>query len=389
MTGKRQAKESKAVRSAVIDAGEQYQRRRLKRFFAFALVFVGIPTLLGAIYYGFVASDFYISESKFVIHSNEVRSASAIDTLLPSTFGSFSARELYVVQAYVLSHDAMDRLNADLNILEYYQDEDIDYFSRLPQQVSREQAFAYYQDLLEVIVDSQSGVATMLLRAPTPELAQIFSRALLEYSEEVVNNLSDRAQIDQIAFASSEVDSAEAKVIETRLELQSLQRQLDEFNPLESASGVSSIRMELESELVRARTELEASEPILQPNAHQLVVLRNKIASLERQIASEKDRLVDEEDGALNVSAARFEALAFEKEFAEQRYASALQFLEASRVEALQQGRYLSVLSTPSLPEEPTFPRRIFGILTVFGISFFVFSIGGITVAVVREHAKV
>ena len=146
---------------------------------------------------------------------------------------------------------------------------------------------------------------------------------------------------------------------------------------------------QLEGELAKTRTELETQQSVLQPGAHQLVLLQNKINSLERQIGLEKQRLVDDTGGGLNVSAASFEAVAFEKEFAEERYATALRFLELSRVEALQQGRYLSVLSPPSLPDEPAYPRRYFGVLTVFAVAFAVFSVGGITLAVIREHARI
>jgi capsular polysaccharide transport system permease protein len=376
--------------SAVIDPGEEHQRKRFRRFLSLFFIAVVIPTIVSAFYYMFVASGFYVSEAKFTIYSNDSAAAGVIDSILPSTFGSHSARELYVIQEFVFSQNAMEKLDEDLDLLSYYQVDALDPLSRLSPDATMEEAFAYYEDLLEMTVDSQSGVATLILRAPQPEISHELAAALLRYSEKIVNDLTKRAQSDQIAFATSEVEKAEDLLLQKRVDVQGLQRRLDEFNPLESASGVSTIRMELESELVRARTALDSLRRLLQPDAYKLVTLRNRIASLEQQIANEKARLVDEnDDSALNISAAEFEALAFEKEFAEERYTSALKFLEVSSLQALQQGKYLAVISPPTLPDQPAYPRKIFGVLTVFAISFCIFAVGGITLAVIREHTRV
>lgn len=378
-----------AASPAVIDPVDEHRRKRFRRVIAMFFVVVMVPTAVSALYYMFVASDFYVSEAKFTVHSNDSAAAGALDSILPTTFGGNSSKELYIIQEFIFSQSAMEKLDNDLELLNHYQVDALDLLSRLAPDATSEEAFAYYEDILEVTVDTQSSVATLRFRAPQASLAQDLAASLLGYSEEIVNNLTKRAQVDQIEFAEGEVEEAEERLLKKRVELQSLQRTLDEFNPLESASGVSSIRMELESELARARTELDSLKQILQPNAHKLVVLRNLIASLEHQIANEKARLVDENGSALNISAAAFEALAFEKDFAEERYTSALKFLEVSRLQALQQGRYLAVLSPPTRPEEPTYPRKFFGVLTVFAVAFCIFAVGGIALAVIREHARV
>ncbi|MDX1401952.1 MAG: hypothetical protein R3245_08525, partial [Kiloniellales bacterium] len=212
--------------------------------------------------------------------------------------------------------------------------------------------------------------------------------ALLNYSEEIVNQLSDRAQTDQIDFALQEVGKAERRLVDARLTLLALQREVQEFNPIESAIGVTSIRMELESELAKTRTELESLEAVLQPNTHQLVSLRNKAASLERQIKVERQRLVSRGEGTLSESASSFEAAAFEKEFAEEAYQSTLRFLDISRIEAAQKAYYLSVLSEPDLPDEALYPERLRSVLTVFGVCLALFLISAMLLAVIREHAR-
>jgi capsular polysaccharide transport system permease protein len=151
---------------------------------------------------------------------------------------------------------------------------------------------------------------------------------------------------------------------------------------------VFNIRTQLEGELAKTRAELRQLESFMKPESHQVQSLRQKIVSLEEQIQNENLKLVDPQSQSLSASIARFEPLVLEKEFAEKAYESALTSLELARVEAAQQHRYLATIVSPSVPDEPTHPERILGILTVFAVALAVFGIVSLFVAAVREHAK-
>ena len=56
--------------------------------------------------------------------------------------------------------------------------------------------------------------------------------------------------------------------------------------------------------------------------------------------------------------------------------------------EALDPAARLIVVSRPSLPTEHTYPRRLYGMLTVFFVSFALFAIGSLLIAAAREHAQ-
>ena len=69
---------------------------------------VVLPTVLSVIYFGFVASDRYVSMSTFVVRSPQKSTAvSGLSAFLQNVGFSRSTDDSYVVSDYVLSRDAM------------------------------------------------------------------------------------------------------------------------------------------------------------------------------------------------------------------------------------------------------------------------------------------
>ena len=79
------------------------------------LVVVVLPTTAATVYYGFLASDVYVSESRFVIRSAQRQSsAGGIGALLQNTgLPGFqrSADDAYAVHDFILSRDALRQLD--------------------------------------------------------------------------------------------------------------------------------------------------------------------------------------------------------------------------------------------------------------------------------------
>lgn len=126
----------------------------------------------------------------------------------------------------------------------------------------------------------------------------------------------------------------------------------------------------------------------MQPESHQIQALKQKVVSLEEQVRNENLKLVDSKSQSLSASIARFEPFVIEKEFAEKAYASALTSLEIARTEAAQQHRYLATIVEPSVPDEPTHPKRLLGILAVVAVLLAAYGILSLLIAAAREHAN-
>lgn len=351
---------------------------------------VGVPTLLAVVYYGLLATDMYQSESKYSIQGSDMRSAGSLDSLLGalSVSGGGTEYDARAVREYVLSRDVLRRLESEEGFIRHFQDPAIDWIARIPADATLEEAYGYYDGLVDVRYDSQSGVSTLHVRGTTAEDAGRFALAILRYAEETVNDLSERARLDRMEFARREVAAGEIRLASARQAILELQREGEEIDPVESATAVFNIRSALDAELSKARAELRQLQSFMQPDAHQVQVLKQKITSLEEQIRSENLKLVDNQSQSLSASIARFEPLVLEKEFAEKAYESALTSLEVARTEAAQQHRYLAIVVSPSMPDEPTHPQRLLGVLTVFALALVGFGVLSLLLAAAREHAR-
>lgn len=354
------------------------------------LIWVGIPTLVGMLYFGWLASDMYESESKYTIQGSDVRMVGGLDSLFGalSSAGGASEQDARAVQDYILSRDVLRRLDREEAFIAHHSNPAIDWWARMPADATFEDAYRYYLDLVDVRYDSKSGVSALTVLAGSAEDARRFAVAILRYAEQMVNELSERARLDRMEFARREVVAGEQRLAQARHAILELQREGAEIDPKETASAVMNIRAQLEAELSKARAELRVMESFMQPEAHQVQALRQKILSHEEQISRENLKLVDSQSSSLSASIARFEPLVLEKEFAEKAYESALTSLEVARTEAAQQHRYLATIVTPSAPDEATHPKRILGILTVLSLALVAFGIVSLLIAAAREHAR-
>ncbi len=367
------------------EASRKARVKRLQRLFRW---WVGIPTLLAVLYYGLIASDYYQSEARYSVQSTDRGAGLSLDTLIGSLPGAGSDKDALMVRDYILSRDVLARLDKEHAFLKHYQDAG-DWLSKLSGSASFEEAFDYYLSRVDVDFDTQSGISTLQVRALNATKAAEFAGAILRYGEELVNELSRRAEVDRLELAREEVRIGEQRLAAARNDILRQQLAGNEMNPAESAAAVMEIRSQLEAEQAKAQAELTEIISYMRADSPRAVALKNRIESLKKQIASENTRLTNPEDNSLSSSIAGFEPLLVEKEFAEQAYESALTSLEIARTEAAQQHRYLATIVSPSQPDEATHPERLISIFTVMLVSMLAFGIGSLLYSAIREHARI
>lgn len=373
--------------AAEVRAQRKSRARRLARR---AGLGVGLPTLLGAIYFFGIASSRYQSESLFMVQSAEARQSFGLETLIGAVPGSAATRDTLAVRDFIMSREMLGFLEKEHAFRKRFQSPSIDWVSRLPADATFEETYEYYGDAVLVDHDSNSGVLTLKVRAFSPEYSKELAQSILEHSEKMVNQLSERARLDQTKLARAEVQEAEKRLTKARQEIVKLQQEHSEFNPEASASQAMSLRSQLQGELAKAQAELMQAKAFMQPNAPRVVALNARVQSLSAQVSQENRRLVNPGDKkGLNTTYAMFDAAMIEKEFAQKAYESALATLEVARTEAVRQHRYLATIASPSIADEETHPKRIRAVLTIFVLSVMLFGIGSLMVATVREHARV
>jgi capsular polysaccharide transport system permease protein len=360
----------------------------LRRQWLFVLIVV-VPTLGAILYYGIIASDVYVSESRFLIRSPQHQSPSGILGQLLQTSGiSHSQDDNYSIRDYMLSRDALKEVDAKLDLQRAFSSHAVDVLDRFPGlgwDRSFEKFYRYYGKHVGADYDPVSSITVVTVRAFTAEDAYKINDLLLDISEHLVNALNDRSRRDLVSFAEHEVELASNRAQGAALALLNYRASHEVFEPDKQAAIQLEGVAKIQQELVTTETEL-AQLKKLSPDNPQIGSLTTRAQTLREAIASEASKVTSAR-GSLSARAPDFERLALDVEFADKQLGVVLAELETARAEASKQQLYLERLVQPNLPDKAMEPRRIRSIFTFFVISLVGWAVVSILIASVREHA--
>ncbi len=363
-------------------------RRLFKRFDAVFIVTVLVPTLVAALYYGMVASDVYISESRFVVRSPQRPAQSGLGALLQGTAFSRSQDDTYSVHDYIRSRDALRELDDKLQLRQAFADPAIDVVNRFPGLERWDESFeALHRHYLKHVLieyDSVSSISVLRVRAYTGEQSQKINAQLLELGERLVNNMNTRSRQDLIQVAEQEVKAAEQRAKEAAAALAGFRSDSAVFDPERQSAIQLQGEARLREELVAAESQLDQVRR-LSPRNPQIGSLEARVQSLRKAIASETARVLGPKGGLSSKSPA-YDRLVLEKAFADRQLAGSMAALDTARNEAVRKQLYLERLVQPNLPDNAVEPRRLRAVLTVFLVGLLLWGIVGLVMASVREH---
>ncbi|MFL5240432.1 MAG: capsule biosynthesis protein [Rhizomicrobium sp.] len=353
-------------------------------------LFVGLPTALAAIYYGIIASPIYVSQSSFVIKSPGQKSVPTLSlaNLVQTSGLSAGQEQTKEVLQYIRSRNALQDLQARIDIRSKYTSRGADLLSRFPQLFhdgSFENLYRYYGSMVSANVDSDSGLAVVETRAFTPDDAYLINVKLLDLSETLVNRLNERAEGTGIREAERRVEQAQIRLSNARVALSAFRNQQDIIDPAKQATGVLEISNRLVSEQAALQAQLDLMLRVA-PRNPSIPALRNRIAAIGREVAAQNGRAVGTPTGIASKMGA-YEKLNVEQEFATQMLTAASAALEQARTDAQKQQFYLERVVQPNKADEPTLPQRLKRILIVFAVSLCLYFIGWMLVVGILEHA--
>ena len=332
----------------------------LKRHIVFVLTVLA-PTCIAILYYGFFASDVFISESRFLVRSPQQPMQNGfVGELLQGSGITHSQDDTYSVHDYILSRDALRELDAKLGLRNAFASKEVDPINRfagLSWDDSFEKFYRYYGKHVDVDYDSTSSISTLTVRAFTPQDAQRINDLLLQMSERLVNTLNERSRQDLIRYAADEVKIATDKATAAAVALFEYRSKHAVFEPDKQAAIQLESVAKIQEDLISTEAQL-AQVQKLSPNNPQITGLESRADTLRHAIGTEAAK-VTSANGSFSARAPNFERLTVESVFADKQLGVALADLETSRSEALRQQLYLERLVQPSLPDKAMEPRRI------------------------------
>lgn len=362
-------------------------RRLLQRLDLIFVLTALLPVVLAALYYGVVASDVYISESRFVVRSPQRQSQTGLGALLQGTGFARSQDDTYSVHDFIRSRDALSELDGKLKIREAFSSPLIDLVNRFPGldgDRSFEALHRHYLKHVGIDYDTVSSISVLHVRAYTAQDAKKINDLLLQMGERLVNNLNTRSRQDLIEVAQAEVLLAEEKSKKAALALSSFRSDRGVFDPdRQSALQLQSVA-KLREELMAAEAQLNQVRQV-SPNNPQVASLASRVDVLRAAVANETAKVTGK-DASLSSKSPAFDRLALEKVFADRQLASALASLETARSEAQRKQLYLERLVQPNLPDMAVEPRRLRSVFMVLVLGILVWGVVSLVVASVREH---
>lgn len=361
--------------------------RRLDRLF---IATVLLPTLLAAAYYGLIASDVYVSESRFVVRSPQRPAQTGLGALLQGTVFARSQDDTYSVHDFVRSRDALRELDEKLQLRAAYSRPEIDPLSRFPGiewwDDSFEAFHRYYQKQVQITYDSVSSISVLRVSAFSAADAARVNQSLLEMGERLVNQMNLRSRQDLIAVAEAEVRLAEERAKAAALALSSFRTDRGVFDPDRQGAlqlqGVARLR----EELLQAESQLAQVRQV-SPGNPQVATLTLRVEQLRAAVAAENARVTGRE-GGLTAKSPAFDRLTLEKGFADRQLGTALAALDSARSEAARKQLYLERLVQPNLPDRAVEPRRLRAVVTVLLVGLMLWGVISLVVAGVREHVE-
>ncbi len=361
-------------------------RRRLLGF----LVMVILPTLAAAAYYGGIASDRYVSQSKLVL-STEGGGAGLQGELL-NLIGAgktdSAPSQAAMLFEFIRSPEMVRRLDSMIDLRNLWGRMEVDPLSRLPADATREELLDYYLDHVHVTAEPGHPILDVKTEAFSAPDAQLLLNTLVIISEEAVNRVFTNMRSDALAFAREELQRAEDRLAAAQTRLSAFRNQHGELDPLQAASALGAIASGLQSQLSTEKAKLEAMLHQMRPESPQVRAQKALIAGLEKQIAEDRSVLAGTPKSVYADLLGEWEGLLIEHKFAETAYTSAMAFLETTRADTLRQHSYVIDFVPPTLPEEATEPQRIRNTIVVFLGSLLTWIILSLVVSTMREHTR-
>lgn len=369
---RRAARQSRQPAPLIVGGGGVRARKgdrafRLGLIVSFVVV-VALPALAATVYWGFIASKQYESEAKFTLRSGE---ASPLDSLggfagLPM---SRQAQDTQILANYIRSPAMIEAIGKQLDLKKIYDRSDIDYFSRLKTGATIEDLEKYWRKRVDVKVKAASSIVTLDVRAFTPQDAELLTKMIVQLSENLVNDITNRPRHDALKFAEAELKRSEAGLLAATASMRDVRNALGVIDAGAAAEAINKTLTILRVQLADAEVDrtLQGPDAAQSPQSR---VLTAKIAALKQQIADYSAEIAGNgpQQGAnMADRASRLSSDQIRLDVARQQYVQATAAYQRARTNLETQQTYLAAFLQPIAAQEATYPRRWLEWLIIVG----------------------
>ena len=351
------------------------------------VAFVVLPFIASALYFALIASDQYTAEARFAVRT--ISREGAEDGVDSDTLSmSNVSQDAHIVTSFIHSTEILDRISKKLNTRAIFAKGDADFLSRVNEDVSAEEFLDYWNGQVSTYIDGPSGIVTLKVRTFRPEESTQLAKVVIDESEQLINELSDRTRQDVIRRFGAEVDRTAALYKASLEKMNEYQNATGFLSPESQATqtgklltGLLEKKLEIDARLFVLRQSLVEDSPAYQQLSVAKQSLEEQLQKLQQQLAGS-----NKSDDNISRSILRFSQLETDRRVAESLYQIARKNFETAQAEALRKALYVVVFVQPNVPEEAIYPRRLASPL----LMLLALTVGWVTIALfwasVEDH---
>ncbi len=361
----------KSAEASSPDAAEEFQpevrpavapAKMRKRHYGVLLSFVImviLPIAAASSYLWTRAVDQYESHIGFAVRAESQSSAPDLFGGLLGSSGGSTSEDMHILNAYILSQEIVQLIDAKLDLRRRYSGYPQDPVFTFNEKGTIEDLVAYWQRMVKVNFDGGSGLMELRVFAFTPQDAKEIAAAVLEESNNIINNLSAIARDDSTRFAREALENARIRATEARAALAQFRAKNQVADPSTEVAAQTGVLSSLQQQLAEALVELDLVLANGRDNDPRIVQLNRRIDAIQGRIDQERANMGIGGNGeGFAEVLSEYERLTVDKTFAEQAYLSALAGFDSAMATASQKSRYLASYVSPTLSEASTAPVR-------------------------------
>ena len=364
------------------------RRKRLALLLARLSAFVFLPTILAGWYYYAIATPMYSTKSEFLIQSADGGGGGGpLSGLIPSQLAN--SQESIAVQSYLTSKDAMIRLDEALGYKRHFAQPEIDAIQRLDADTTNEAAHKVYKKNIKIGYDPTEGVVRMEVIAADPIVVTDFSKALISYAEERVDELSQNIRNDAMEDARRNLERAKVERREAQENLIRLQ-EVYSADPTEQLAALRTQITSYDQQLLEKKLALQALLDNPRPNQAKVDGARGDVRRLQDVLTGLNARMIEADSSGLSLvqQSTEIELARADLATADAFLQSALQSEKQAALEAGRQVRYLTVPVRPIASDAPSYPRKFENTVLAFLIFSGVHLMVSLTSSILREQVS-
>ncbi len=354
--------------------------------FSFVVV-VAVPSAIGGVYFGFIASSQYVSEARFAVR--DAGSSSSMSDVLGGLAGLSGLQRLqdtYIVSDYIRSRAMFDELERSIGVRGRYGRHEADFVARLDLSEAIEDMVRYWRWMVDVKIDINSGIVTVRVKAFTREDALAIATQIVKRSEQLVNELSERARQTDLRLASEQLSRGEQNLRAALAEMRDVRNAEGVLDPSKSAEALTKLMSEARSRLLLLQQDRAANWTVASSAPH-MKILQSRIDTLEGQIKDLDKRIAGNEKSAtLSGSQEQLDRASLKFKVTEEQYSQAASKFELARLQSQAQQMYLVSIVPPRLADDALYPMRIVYSLLILFAALLVWGAGVGVAALVRNN---